>query len=113
MRQFNKLNIGIISHSTLRSNSITSTLESNAPQIKKEDIRRLLSTPHPNGLCNYYYNDGFGTLWSVIFDVTTGEIEACFGAPTHNEYRVFGLDDPTGLREYTAIAPICNEQLPI
>jgi predicted choloylglycine hydrolase len=113
MRQFNKLNIGIISHSTLRSSAITSTLESNAPQIKKEDIRRLLSTPHPNGLCNYYYNDGFGTLWSVIFDVTAGEIEACFGAPTHNEYRIFELDDPTGLREYTAIAPISNEQLPI
>jgi predicted choloylglycine hydrolase len=113
MKQFNKLNFGIISHSTQRSSVITSILETSAPHIKKDDIRGLLSTPHPNGLCNHYYNDGFGTLWSVIFDATDGEVDACFGAPTYNQYRTFGLDDPTGVQEYTAIAPVSNERLPL
>ncbi|MHA2462792.1 MAG: C45 family autoproteolytic acyltransferase/hydrolase [Candidatus Thorarchaeota archaeon] len=113
MQQFNKLNFGIISHSSQRSSVITSTLKANAPHIKKDDIRKLLSTTHPNGLCNHYYNDGFGTLWSAIFDSTKGEVETCFGAPTHNEYQAFGFDDPKGVQEYTAIAPVSNERLPM
>lgn len=113
MQQFNSLNIGIISHSTQRSTVISSLLESKAPEIGTEDMRELLSTIHPNGLCNHYYNDGFGTLWSVIYDATDGTAEACFGAPTHNEYRTFRLDDPIGVKEHTAIAPVSNEQLPM
>ncbi|MHA2142105.1 MAG: C45 family autoproteolytic acyltransferase/hydrolase [Candidatus Thorarchaeota archaeon] len=113
MEQFNKLNVGIISHSSQRQSIISSTLEDNSPQIKMDDIRRLLSTHHPNGLCNHYYNDGFGTLWSVMVDVTEGEMEACFGAPSHNEYRKFGLDGPVGIQEYIATAPVSKERLPI
>ncbi|MHA2004887.1 MAG: C45 family autoproteolytic acyltransferase/hydrolase [Candidatus Thorarchaeota archaeon] len=113
MEQFNKLNIGIISHSTQRQDVISSTLKKHSPQIKRDDIRRLLSTHHPNGLCNHYYNDGFGTLWSIIIEVTEGELEACFGAPSHNEYRKFGLYDPAGMQEYIATAPVSKERLPI
>lgn len=113
MQQFNRLNSGLISHSTQRSNVISKLLESKAPRIRKKDVRGLLSTTHPAGLCNHYYSDGFGTLWSVIYDATSSEAEACFGAPTHNEYREFGFDDPMGVREYAAIAPISKERLPL
>ncbi|MHA2020094.1 MAG: C45 family autoproteolytic acyltransferase/hydrolase [Candidatus Thorarchaeota archaeon] len=113
MEKFNRLNIGIISHSSQRRRIISSTLKKNSPQVKRDDIRRLLSTHHPNGLCNHYYNDGFGTLWSVIVDVTKCDMEACFGAPSHNEYLKFGLDDPVGIQEYIAKAPVSKERLPI
>ena len=113
MKQFNKLNVGIISHSLIRESAIISTLKKNSSTIKKEDVRRLLSTHHPAGFCNHYYNDGFGTLWSAIFDTTVSEMDACFGAPSHNEYRKFGLDDPVGIQEYVAKAPVSEEHLPI
>ncbi len=112
-KQFNQMNKFLLSHSTQRSRVINSTLQSNTPHIKKHDIRRLLSTLHPNGLCNHYYNDGFGTVWSAIFDTTDREVDVCFGAPSHNEYRPFGLHDPKGVQEYTGIAPVSSEKLPI
>jgi predicted choloylglycine hydrolase len=113
MKQFNKLNVGIISHSLKRESTITSTLVKNSNHIKKDVIRRLLSTHHPKGLCNHYYYDGFGTLWSAIYDATDCRLEACFGAPSHNEFKRFGLDDSVVIQEYTAIAPVSEERLPI
>ncbi|MHA2423463.1 MAG: C45 family autoproteolytic acyltransferase/hydrolase [Candidatus Thorarchaeota archaeon] len=112
-KQFNQLNKFLLTHSTQRSRVIKSTLESKGPHINKHDIQRLLSTHHPDGLCNHYYNDGFGTLWSVIFDATDREVDVCFGAPSHNDYRTFGFHDPLGVQEYTGIAPVSNEKLPI
>jgi predicted choloylglycine hydrolase len=112
IEEFNKLNYFVLSHSIQRSNVIHSILEGCTPQIKKDDIQRLLSTHHPNGLCNHYYNDGFGTLWSVIYNATAGEADVCFGAPTHNEYKTFKIDGSKGIKEYTAIAPIIKEKFP-
>lgn len=105
-RKFNKLNCGIITHSQIRESLITKWYEANAQRISKQDIQGLFATEHPAGLCNHFYNDGFGTLWSMIFDVTQKSVDVCFSAPTHNEYRSFGLNDPTGVTEYPTIVPI-------
>lgn len=53
-----------------------------------------------------FYNDGFGTLWSMIFDLTQGSVDVCFSAPTHNKYRSFDLADPAGVTEYPTIIPV-------
>jgi len=111
--EFNEKNRFLITHSKLRSQAITSHLKNHSPSITKQDIRNLLTTTHPHGLCNHYYNDGFGTLWSAIYDPTAIALDACFGAPTHNEYRRFDLDSPAGIQEYTAIAPITSEKWPM
>ncbi|TFG03581.1 hypothetical protein EU538_13155 [Candidatus Thorarchaeota archaeon] len=113
MLEFNKMNVGIMGHSQLRGEAIESTLEPLIPQINKEDIKRLLSTCHPKGLCNHYYGDGFGTLWSVIYDSTSGMVEACFGAPSHNPYREYYLEDPAGMEHHSATAPVSHSRLPI
>ena len=36
----------------------------------------------------------------MIFDLTDINVEVCFGAPTHNDWHKFTLDDPVGVKEY-------------
>jgi hypothetical protein len=47
----------------------------------------------------------------MIFDVTQGGVDVCFGAPTHNEYRLFGLVDPVGVTAYPTVIPITRRRL--
>jgi hypothetical protein len=105
-QKFNRLNRGIITHSRIRESLITRWYEASARRIGRQDVQRLFSTEHPVGLCNHFYNEYFGTLWSMIFDVTENSVDVCFGAPTHNEYHSFGLNDPAGITEYPTTIPI-------
>lgn len=72
----------------------------------REDIRRVLSSSLPAGVCCHYYEDGLGTLWSVIYDVLAGEAEVALGSPQRNPWRRFGLGDAPGVTEYPAIFPL-------
>jgi hypothetical protein len=111
MEQFNKRNKGIIHHSKMRTDLITSWYAKHAVEITRKDVQDLLATQHPNGLCNHFYNDYFGTLWSMIFNVTQQSIDVCFSAPTRNEYYTFDLKDPVGITEYPSIVPITKARL--
>jgi hypothetical protein len=58
------------------------------------------------GLSGHYYTGYFGTLYSIIFDLTGLKTEVCFGSPTHNIWQQpFNLNDPIGEKYYTAIFP--------
>jgi predicted choloylglycine hydrolase len=105
-QEFNRLNRGIIRHSRIRESIITKWYEANAQRIGKQEIQNLFATEHPIGLCNHFYNEYFGTLWSMIFDVAQNSVDVYFSAPTHNEYRSFGLNDPIGVTEYQVTIPI-------
>jgi predicted choloylglycine hydrolase len=105
-RKFNKLNCGIIINSQIRESLITKWYRTQTRKINKKSIQALFATKHPSGLCNHFYNDGFGTLWSMIFDLTQCSVDVCFSAPTHNKYRPFSLADPAGVTKYPAIIPI-------
>jgi predicted choloylglycine hydrolase len=111
MQQINKLNCGIITHSRIREAIISKWCHTHAPKITKEDVRRLFAAEHPKGLCNHFYKDGFGTLWSMVFDVTDYSVDVCFSAPTHNEYQPFDLRSPVGIFEYPTIIPITKAKL--
>ena len=41
----------------------------------------------------------------MIFDLTDGEVEICFGAPGHNPWRTFTLESVGEIEEYEAIFP--------
>jgi predicted choloylglycine hydrolase len=92
--------------SVARYQKISSALENPGRKIGKEDLRLLLSKPVPDGLCCHYYHDYFGTLWSVIFDLTAGVAEVCFGSPVVNGWHSFGLNDPVGITKYSAKLPL-------
>jgi predicted choloylglycine hydrolase len=111
MTQYNKLNVGIIHHSKIRETIIKRYVEQHAPNMTKQNIQDLFATLHPDGLCNHFYNDGFGTLWSMIFDVTERSVDICCGAPTHNKYRTYGLNDSKGVTPVPTIIPITKVRL--
>ena len=78
-----------------------------APEpVAKEDLRRVLSSPLPDGVCCHYYSNTLGTLWSAIYDVQAGEAEIAIGSPHCNPWRRFGLKDPVGVTEYPAVFPL-------
>lgn len=95
----------ILDTSVPRAEAICSSIEGDQPAVTRETLRRVLTEEIPNGCFGPYYSDGFGTLWSMIFDLTVGEVEICFGAPGYNPWRTFTLDNMGELREYEAIFP--------
>lgn len=103
MVKYNELNCGIINQSKKRSRLIESRIQT---KVSREDLIELLSKEFPEGLCHHYYSDYFGTLWSLLFNKSNLTIDACFGAPTHNNWRKFELlNDPLGMKSYSAIFP--------
>ncbi len=108
----NMLNCGIINNSRKRYQLLESALGDAAPRITKETLRTILSKSYPNGVCDHYYSEAFGTLWSAIFDLTSLKADICFGAPTHNKWRSFTLNEPVGVTESPAIFPDARNEWP-
>ncbi len=61
-------------------------------QVSKNDMKALLSTSYPDGLCCHYYKEFFGTLRSMIFDVNDKSIEMAFGSPQANQWQTFSVE---------------------
>lgn len=96
----------ILKNSKKRFELIDATLSREAPHVSKEDLRTLLSKEIYDGLCGHYYTDYFGTLFSIIYDLTDLKADICFGAPTHNNWqKPFSLNDPVGVNHFSAIFP--------
>lgn len=88
--------------SLARYKAMADRLETKKPAIDKETIRHILSSHMPEGVACHYYKDWLGTLWSLLFDVTSGSMEVCFGSPVHNPWRSFSLGDSVGITTYRA-----------
>lgn len=80
----------VIENSVIRNNKIVKLFDDHK-QVSKNDIKTLLSTSYPNGLCCHYYKEFFGTLRSMVFDVTDKTIEMTFGSPQSNEWHTFSV----------------------
>jgi predicted choloylglycine hydrolase len=92
-------------NSFVRYNTIESRLKQAAPSITKETMRGILTDRYPEGLCNHYFEEFFGTLYSMIFDLTEGSVEICFGPPSANDWHIFNLTKPAEPAQYTAKLP--------
>ncbi|SCY46200.1 C45 family autoproteolytic acyltransferase/hydolase [Alkaliphilus peptidifermentans] len=86
-------------HSVVRYKLIKNTLDTKK-QVTKDDIKTLLSTEYPKGLCCHYYEEFFGTLRGIIFDLTEGKAEVCFGSTALNKWHSFSLDHKEKYKEY-------------
>lgn len=95
----------VVKQSTVRYKAIKSTIESQLPNVKKEDLRKILSTGMPDGVCCHHYADGMGTLWSMIFDPMDKSIDICFGSPKVNPWRTFYLNGHAGIETYSSLLP--------
>ncbi len=103
MTSYNKyVNPWIMSSSQIRYKTMESIIRSNTPNITKELVFQILSQEMPKGVCTLNFAEWFGTLWSILFDVTRNSVDVCFGPPTHNSYHHFTMTEPTDDKEFIA-----------
>ncbi|MFW9849653.1 MAG: C45 family autoproteolytic acyltransferase/hydrolase [Candidatus Thorarchaeota archaeon] len=96
----------ILVNSKRRCDLIESILRKTHPQISKSTLRDLLSKELYAGLSGHYYSDYFGTLFSMVFDLTNLTVDVCFGSATHNDWKdPFQFEDSKGVEFYDAIFP--------
>lgn len=93
----------VIENSVIRNNLILDLFRKDR-RITKNDIKNLLTTSYPNGLCCHYYQEFFGTLRSMLFDTTDKTIEMTFGSPKVNEWHTFSVG-PIDMKEMKVLLP--------
>ena len=81
----------VIENSVIRNQNIRNFFEKDQ-RISREQIKGLLSASYPEGLCCHYYKEFFGTLRSMVFDITERTIEMTFGSPQVNEWQTFSVE---------------------
>jgi hypothetical protein len=86
-------------NSLVRYKLINDKLEGNK-LFGREDLKQFLSDQYPVGLCCHYYDDFFGTLHSMVFDVNEGAVDVCFGSPDTNAWHTFCVFDEVLRAEY-------------
>jgi predicted choloylglycine hydrolase len=90
-------------HSVDRTQAMMKALESGP--VDKAALMKLLSSKMPEGMACHFYNEGLGTLWSVLYDVDEGKADICFGSPLVNPWHSFDLNTPEGIKTYQALLP--------
>lgn len=101
-------------HSKLRYRNIKEYLHKAEERISNKQLKNLLATPMPDGICCHYYEDGMGTMWSMIFHPQEKTVEVCFGSADNNEWRTFSFCDgneaDSSVKEYEVI--LHNQKAP-
>lgn len=69
--------------------------------MSTEQIKAMLLSPYPEGLCCHYYGDFFGTTKSMVIDPEDGKIEICWGGRAENGWNAYHLADPLPFSERT------------
>jgi predicted choloylglycine hydrolase len=107
MEKYQEYAIGpwILKNSKARLELMKESLSKHSPNITNITMKNLQSKEMYNGLCGHYYSDFFGTLFSVVYDLTDLTLDVCFGAPTHNNWYEFSLNDPLGVKTFDAVLP--------
>ena len=82
-------------NSQVRYDAIQSMLDGEQ-KVSREAVKSLLSKEYPHGLACHFYDEGFGTLRSMIFDPQDLKIEMCFGSPVGGEWYFVDFDSPGG-----------------
>lgn len=75
---------GKLEHSEIRYNLLRSNLESKN-SITKSELQQLLLQEYPNGLTVHNYNEHFGTVHSILFNLNDKQLDFSFGSPIDNE----------------------------
>jgi|GEM_PF-96547 len=61
--------------------------------VDEQKLKELLLTPYPDGLMLPFYEDYFGTIKSIVFNLTLGKIDICWGGLETNRWHSFNIDD--------------------
>ncbi len=73
-------------NSKTRYNLLKDFIQRNQPNITNEQLKELFSQEYPNGPSAHFYQEGFGTMYSLLTDLTSLSLDICFGPPKYNEW---------------------------
>jgi predicted choloylglycine hydrolase len=79
-------------NSSERNKLITKLVESN-DKISSNDLKEILLTKYPNGLCVHAYNEFFGTTKSIVMDLNEGSIDICWAGLKENGFKKYFVKD--------------------
>jgi predicted choloylglycine hydrolase len=104
MVSYNKyVNPWIMPNSQTRYNTMKSIIQAAIPRMTKDIAFQILSQEMPDGVCALYFTEWFGTLWSILFNLSRKKMDVSFGPPIHNPFHCFTMEKPTEDKDFTAI----------
>ena len=88
-----EVNFPVFKNSFTRFDLIENYLQNNQ-NISEESLQQFLDQTYPQGLCCNHYQEGFGTLRSMIFNPLEKSIRVRFGSPHLNEWKTIKVGEP-------------------
>lgn len=83
---------GKLEHSQLRYTILENKFSANGKRTTCE-MKELLSTEFPKGLSIHNYKENFGTVHSVLFNLTDRQLECSYGSPLKNKLYKMNVGD--------------------
>ncbi|UNP84344.1 C45 family autoproteolytic acyltransferase/hydolase [Bacillus mycoides] len=90
--EIKNLEPGKLEQSQLRYNILENKFSDNGKRTACE-IKELLSTEFPKGVSIHNYKENFGTVHSILFNLTDCQLEFSYGSPLHNELYQINVGD--------------------
>lgn len=90
--EIENLELGKLEQSQLRYNILENKFSTDG-KIAACEIKELLSTEFPKGISIHNYKENFGTVHSVLFNLTDSQLEFSFGSPLHNKLYKINVND--------------------
>lgn len=75
-------------------------------KLDQAGVKRLFGTEYPAGLACHAYDEFFGTLQSMVFNLEERAVDVCFGSPVHNRWHRFDFN----IQEPFAVYPVQMER---
>lgn len=82
----------LMKNSIVRYRLIEDFMDKNE-QISSEQIKELLLTKYPDGLCSHYYSEFFGTTKSIVMDLNEGSLDVCWAGLKENGFKKYYVAD--------------------
>lgn len=79
--------------------------------IAAEDLKRMVSSRYPDGVVCHYYDEFFGTLRSMVYDVNEGIVQVCFGSPLLNPWHSFRITADALPAEYAEYQVVMEREM--
>lgn len=98
-------NINLILLDRSGNGALVETLDGNTADRSEPltviQLKEMLLSPYPDGLCCRYYKDFFGTTKSMIIDPADGIIDLCWGGRSENGWHTYRISEPLPTTENT------------
>jgi predicted choloylglycine hydrolase len=62
--------------------------------ITREELKAMLLSMYPDGLCFHFYEEYFGTTKSMVISPVDGTIELCWGGRQENAWQTYEVSKP-------------------